>query len=87
MMLGCDELQPASVVLPLAVARATIDPLAHTLSRVDGLVATAVLAAPPSSRRECRSASHIPRRFPRRSPSDSLRPTGSGTAGAVRKKS
>jgi hypothetical protein len=46
MMLGCDELQPASVVLPLAVARATIDPLAHTLSRVDGLVATAVLAAP-----------------------------------------
>ena len=46
MTLGCDELQPASVGLPQAAARAMTNPLAHTLADVDGLVATAVLAAP-----------------------------------------
>lgn len=47
MTLGCDELQPASVGLPQAAARGTTNPpLAHTLADVDGLVATAVLAAP-----------------------------------------
>ncbi len=46
MTLGCDELQPASVGLAQAAARATPDPLAPTPADVDVLVATAVLAAP-----------------------------------------
>ena len=87
MMRLCDELQPASVGLPQAVGPATIDPLAHAPSAIDGPVATVVLTAPPSGRWECWSDSHIPRRFPRRSPSDSLRPRDCGTAGAMPEKS